>query len=169
MKKRIFFLFLIAYCLLFIVPAVQAEYVLPYPSFMPGNKMYRVSRIVDKLKEYWYFGNIAKSKYHLALSDKYLVEAKILFEYKQYLLAVDALQRSDDHFKKLPLYIKNDLQKQTIREASDVHVRVLDELSQILPDEFQWRPERDAPTLLPIHTLLIEARSYRRAVKDICL
>jgi len=80
-------------------PQVRAEYVLPYPSAMPGNKLYRIMRIIDELKKPLYFGSITRYKYHLSLADKYLVEAKTLFEYKQYLLAVDALERSDREFQ----------------------------------------------------------------------
>ena len=124
--------------------SVRAEYVLPYPSFMPGNKLYRVTRIVDKLKNYWYFGTIAQAKYHLGLSDKYLVEAKTLFEYKQYLLAVDALGRSDDEFRKVS---KNPA-------AAQKHIEVLTQLLSLVPDTFTWTPEKSEATRLPLKDLL---------------
>src|SRR5260221_10615939 len=104
MTKTLFTLLLVVFCLL-CTPVVRAEYVLPYPSFMPGNKIYRVTRVIDKLKKYWYWGNISQIKYHLGLADKYLVEAKTLMEYNQFLLAADALRRSDDEFAQLPTYI----------------------------------------------------------------
>ena len=158
---------LIVYCLLFIVPSANADYVLPYPSFMPGNKMSAISRIVDALKEYWYFGTIAKVQYHLGLADKYLVEAKTLFEDRQYLLAADALTRSSDQFERIPQFLKYTRQKNIVREASDAHIRVLEELAIKLPDEFEWRPEKAGAALLPIGTLIREAKSLRRAVKEI--
>lgn len=103
--KKILILVLIIFICFLTVPSVRADYVLPYPSVMPGNKLYRITRIVDQLKKYWYFGNIAQIKYHLGLSDKYLVEAKTLFEYKQYLLATDALKRSSDQFSQIHQYV----------------------------------------------------------------
>src|SRR5450759_5012191 len=80
---------------------VYADYVLPYPSYMPGSSLYKVSRVVDLLKFYWSWGNIAQIKYHLALSDKYLIEAKTLMEYKQFLLGTDDLRRYDKEFVNL--------------------------------------------------------------------
>lgn len=165
MKNRITLLLLV-YCLLSIVPFSYADYVLPYPSFMPGNKMYRISRVIDNLKANWYFGNIAKTKYHLGLSDKYLVEAKTLFEYKQYLLAVDALKRSNDHFEVLPQFIKNDTQKNIVREAGGVHIRVLEELASKLPEEFIWKPEKSEESVLYIGSLIRQSKGLRLAVKD---
>lgn len=173
--KKIVLLLLIVYCLFSTVPFVQADYVLPYPSFMPGNKMYRVSRIIDRMKEYWYFGNIAKTKYHLALADKYLVEAKTLFEYKQYLLATDALKRSDGQFQQVPQFVKaaqNEGKDMTqfigrIDEASKKHIVVLEEFWIRLPDEFEWKPEKGEATMLSIHELIRESKSIRRAVGDV--
>ena len=173
--KNFVYLLIFASCLLLIVPNTHADYVLPYPSYMPGNKIYRISRIADTLKSYWYFGNIAKVKYHLGLADKYLVEAKTLFEYKQYLLAVDALRRSSDHFKTLPVFLKNargegkdiSQQKRTVNDAADLHIRVLEQAASAVPDEFLWQPEKAESTVLPMSSLIREAKSLRRAVKDI--
>lgn len=151
MNKTAIFLFLV-YSFLFIVPVVNAEYVLPYPSFMPGNKIYKITRVVDKLKEYWYFGNLSQAKYHLALSDKYLVEAKTLFEYKQYLLALDALKRSDDYFS-----------KQKNIEAAKAHILVLESLLRQLPPTFEWKPEKDDPTQLPISEKLEQSIIIRQS------
>jgi len=98
MKFKVFVFLTVLYLSLVIGhwSLIHAEYVLPYPSYMPGNKIYRVSRVVDKIKKYWYFGNIAQIKYHLALADKYLVEAKTLMEY-------DQLQMPDKDIKKSSL------------------------------------------------------------------
>lgn len=159
MKQSIrcaFGLLLIVFCLLRTVSSVRADYVLPYPSFMPGNKLYRISRLVDEVKKYWYWGRIGQIKYHMMLSDKYLVEAKTLFEYKQYLLAVDALARSNFHFKAIKAG-SFDL----IREQSLAHRQVLEELRMELPDQFDWTPERKNTTVLPIGKLLEEATVIR--------
>lgn len=171
MKKVLYCLLFIAYCL-FIVPSVRADYVLPYPSVMPGNKLYKITRIVDQLKKYWYFGNIAQIKYHLGLSDKYLVEAKTLFEYKQYLLATDALKRSSDQFSQIHQYVikaeaeGEDMQnfKKTISDASDVHQKVLEQLLQTTPQEFEWKPEKANSEQLHIRDELLSAITV---VKDI--
>lgn len=137
----------------------HADYVLPYPSYMPGNKLYRVMRIVDQLKRFWYWGNIAQTKYHLELSDKYLVEAKTLMEYNQYLLATDALSRSNKEFMQLPKYINGVAKegvdtkslKQLVVSAADKHVEVLNNLLLLTPDTVVWSPEKAASTTVTLH------------------
>ena len=125
---------------------------------MPGNKLYRITRIMDTLKGYWYFGNIAQIKYHLGLSDKYLVEAKTLMEYKQFLLGTDALRRSDKEFGELPAYVAGAKKEhidvtqfqQLIAAAADKHVELLTGLLQNVPNQFTWTPEKSTPTELPL-------------------
>ena len=58
----------------------ESDYVLPYPSSMPGSKFYQIRLIWDEVKKYWYFGSFGQFEYNLKQSDKYLVEAKTLFE-----------------------------------------------------------------------------------------
>lgn len=174
MKKfcRAYCLLYIVYCLLFIVRPAFAAYVLPYPSTMPGNKLYRISRVVDQLKKYWYFGNIAQIKYHLGLADKYLVEAKILMEYKQYLLATDAINRSDREFLQLPKYLgdakkeKKDmsLSEALIVEAAEIHRSVLSRLESAVPEQFIWTPEKEKPTELRLNELLRASEEIRSRV-----
>lgn len=152
----------------------HAEYVLPYPSFMPGNKIYRLTRLTDAAKGYWYFGNIAQTKYHLALADKYLVEAKTLFEYKQYLLATDAIKRSDGQVDDIFLYIQRAasegkdvrLLASTIFDAMSVHTKVITAMQSQLPEEFIWRPEKSSETELPIRSILLLAISTREKLQQ---
>lgn len=153
---------------------VHATYVLPYPSYMPGNKLYKVSRMVDALKKHWYFGNIAKTKYYLALSDKYLVEAKTLFEYKQYVLALDALNRSNTYSQLLHLLILKSKQENKdislmmpiIREYILVHDLTLNTLRSQLPTEMLWQPEKQSSVLLPLHELLGKAIEIRKNISQ---
>ncbi|MCX6791898.1 MAG: hypothetical protein NT149_02570 [Candidatus Gottesmanbacteria bacterium] len=135
---------------------------MPYPSYMPGNCMYKVSRILDRLKFYWSRGNIAQIKYHLALSDKYLIEAKTLMEYKQYLLGTDALRRSDKEFMQLPAYVAgakkegvnvSELER-LISDAAEKHAQLLAELLISTPNQFMWSPEKSKPTELPLGEML---------------
>lgn len=170
----LFFLLLIVYCLLFIVRPAFAGYVLPYPSYMPGNKLYRISRAVDDIKKYWYFGSIAKTKYYLALSDKYLVEAKTLFEYKQYVLALDALDRSNNYAHRLSLLIVLSKQKHNdissmmpiIQEYIVVHESILHTLRNQLPAEMLWQPEKQSPVLLPLHKSIDAAIEERKNINQ---
>ena len=138
------------YVVLFVVALtiathVHEGYVLPYPSYMPGHKLYRVSRVLDDLKKYWYWGNIAGAKYHIGLSDKYLVEAKILFEYKQYPLALDALKRSDEQFQKI---------SRDSSEANEAHIVLLKKLMSELPESYTWQEEHQSPIVLDLHSAL---------------
>jgi len=152
----VIFTFYLLSCI--IHPYVEAAYVLPYPSYMPGNKLYRISRLIDTINKFWYAGNIAQVKYHLSLSDKYLVEAKTLFEYKQYLLAVDALHRSREEFDAIPFYVAQgkkegkdmSMFEQIISDATIAHREVLDMLKNQLPKDFYWQPEKSQGTNLSI-------------------
>lgn len=161
-------------CSLSFVSPVFASYVLPYPSYMPGNKLYRISRLIDTVKNYWYFGNIAQLKYHMGLADKYLIEAKTLFEYQQYLLAVDALTRSGEQLKVIPVnYYRaigqgKDIQqlKKAINEEIDVHNDLLNKLKNDLPSSFAWQPEREKTTELRLHELLDRAIQDRLNIKQ---
>src|SRR3989344_6793684 len=76
----------------------ESNYVLPYPSSMPGGMSYNFHLLYESVSKYWYFGNFGQFNYNLKLADKYLVEAKTLFEYKQYLLGYKALKKSDFYF-----------------------------------------------------------------------
>jgi hypothetical protein len=173
MKKIMYGSLLIVYCLL-LIPSVHAEYVLPSPSYMPGNKIYKLTRIFDALKRYWFFGNIAQFKYHLGLSDKYLVEAKTLMEYKQYLLASDALVRSDKEFGKVAKYLHDAKQegvdisqlKSTLSEAIRVHIDMLTKLKPVVPSQFTWTPEKDKPTELKLLDMLVTSIELRRNIAN---
>lgn len=144
-------LYIILNILYIVLPyPIHAAYVLPYPSYMPGNKLYSVSRMIDAMKKYWYFGAISQVKYHLELSDKYLVEAKTLFEYKQYLLATDALLRSTEAFQALESDIKRAVDQHKdmrvfvgeIEDAGSAHQEVLLNLKSSTPETFRWTPEK---------------------------
>lgn len=148
------FLFLVKPSLTF----AQDEYILPYPGFMPGNPLYKISQAVDSLQEWWSFGNFAKFSYNLAMADKKLVEAKTLFEYKQYLLAYEALQKSNFYFKKtLPNLLsaqqegKNISEKSALlKRAASRHKNILEQLLITVPENFSWQPENARDTILPL-------------------
>jgi hypothetical protein len=165
-------LLLLLGCIIFLfigLSSVQASYVLPYPSYMPGNKMYRVMRIVDAVKRYWYWGNIAQVKYHQGLADKYLVEAKTLFEYKQYLLATTALLRSDTQISAILPFLDKARQQgvdtkelaQSLVEETSVHLSVLEIMKNQLPKEFVWTPEKAKATDLQIGAMLENSLALR--------
>jgi hypothetical protein len=162
MNKKLVSLLIIVYCVLFFAPPARADYVMPYPSYMPGSSLYKVSRIVDRLKFYWSWGNIAQIKYHLALADKYLIEAKTLMEYKQYLLGTDALTRSDKEFMQLPAYVagakKEGVNVSELRglivAAAEKHAELLTGLLTVTPTRFTWTPEKSKPTELPLGEMI---------------
>lgn len=174
MNKYLFYVLIIVYWAFFQPLNVYASYMLPYPSAMPGNKIYTVSRVLDSLKKYWYFGDIAQTKYHMELADKYLVEAKTLFEYQQYLLGMDALLRSDFHFGQLKERIRKvrsngknpkDLEA-LVTGASDTHIALLNTLQLVTPKEFTWNPEHGNASYIPIHELFSESKNIRIRIKS---
>lgn len=150
----------------------QSEYVLPYPSAMPGSKLYPLHKIWEYVLQYWYFGDFTQFTYNLKESDKYLVEAKTLFEYKQYLLGYTSLQKSDDYFIKLPNTLnsarknnKDISQKQYIlKSAGEKHIEVLTETNRRVPKNFTWQPEKSQPTVLNLQETIEKSILIRRGV-----
>jgi len=150
--------------------SAQSTYVLPYPSFMPGTIFYKLNLIEEKLMFYWYFGNFGKHAYNLKLADKYLVEAKTLFEYKQYLLAHNALLKSDEYFKKAGVYLltaqtdnKNIKEKKVVfKEASLKHIEELELIRNMTPEKFVWTPEKSKSTILNISEAIKKSVVIRR-------
>lgn len=173
MKKIYMCLFLFVIFISYARP-VYAEYVLPYPSYMPGNKLYAVSKFIDKVRGVWSFGNIAQLKYRMSLADKYLVEAKTLFEYKQYAFAVNALKRSSIEIGFITPYVQNAQQKgidmsqfrKLICEQMVVHQLVISALGVGLPESYIWQEEKKNAVDLPINLLLNEAAALRLQVQN---
>lgn len=161
--------FIVFFAILFFPRSAVDAYVLPYPSFMPGHTLYRVARVVDEVKRYWHWGNLASFRYYLGQSDKALVEAKTLFEYRQYLLAFNALERSNTALQRVPDTLirakdegKNIAKyRQEFQEAMDEHKRLIAKLKQETPEEFTWTPEKSDSQVLPIHQALSEAERTR--------
>lgn len=168
-KWRIILLVILLLALFTPPSLAQSSYTLPYPSFMPGSKLYVAHQVWEKIMQYWYFGNFAQFTYNLKTSDKYLVEAKTLFEYRQYLLAYQALKKSDVFFietkKKLAQAQKenkNIVQKSNLlREASIKHREILQELKRNVPESLTWRPEKSPPTELNLGKTIEESIKKR--------
>lgn len=143
----------------------QSSYVLPYPSSMPGNFSYKIHVFYEDLSRYWYFGDFGQFNYNLKLSDKYLVEAKTLFEYKQYLLGYRALKKSDQYFVNiLPNLARAEkngkyiLQKEVIYdEAAQKHIEILKMMMVNTPDVFNWQPEKVSPTKLNLKDAIVKS------------
>ena len=160
--------------LLYFIPATdafaQSEYVLPYPGVMPGNRLYKVSQVVDYFQGWWSFGNLSSFTYHLSMADKKLVEAQTLFSYKQYFLGFQALQQSDIHFTKAQDHLtraenegKNILEKRgVLRNASVVHIKTLAMMERNVPETFVWRPEKEEAVTLQLKALIQEAVDQRK-------
>lgn len=168
-----YLLCLIFITILFLFPKTyvyaESTHVLPYPSFMPGSSLYKVHLVWEKISRYWHFGNFSQFKYNLSQADKYLVESKILFEYKQYLLGYQALKKSDRFFSMIPFYLKKaeqegkDVnQKQEIfRQAAFRHIEILKEIQSGVPEHFVWEPEKDSPTDLFLRESIQNSISIR--------
>lgn len=153
----IFFIFVIS----FVIPAysyADSTYVLPYPSVMPGSNMYKLHVLWERLMAYWYFGNLAQFEYNLKESDKYLVEAKTLCEYNQYLFCYKSLVQSNAYFVRVyPFLIKAKGQGKDISvkqklfvDAAEKHKEVLEKMKRETPDRFVWMPEKAAAVNLPL-------------------
>ena len=157
-KNLSFFIILLFFLLVFKTQTAFAvsNYVLPYPSVMPGGISYKIHLVEEKILQFWYFGDFGQFNYNLKESDKYLVEAKTLFEYNQYLLGFNALKKSDTYFTNtLPNLIKAKKRGENVvadrhllQEAAKKHIEVLTKLKEEIPSSFTWTPEKALPTNL---------------------
>lgn len=163
-------LFVLVFFLFFASKAyADSNYVLPYPSVMPGSLFYKPRLLLEAVSKYWYFGNFGQFKYSLKEADKYLVESKTLFEYGQYLNASIALKNSDEYFKKTFLYLSGakdegeniNTNRKILSEAAQKHIEVLKKLLNELPGSFEWKPEKEKPTLINIKDNIEESISIR--------
>ncbi len=169
--KIIFIVIIISlFCVLTPLSYARSEYVLPYPSAMPGSIFYKLNLVKEKVMKYWYFGNFGQFFYNLKQSDKYLVEAKTLFEYNQYLLGYQALEKSNKFFLNTKQYLLN-AQNQgkeisqninILSQASLKHVEVLSDLQKRLPNSFVWTPEKDKATRLNLKEIIEDSIKLRQ-------
>ncbi|MDO8659086.1 MAG: hypothetical protein Q7K54_00625 [Candidatus Parcubacteria bacterium] len=171
-NEKFICLFLLLF--LFLIPLrdsvfAQSNYVLPYPSSMPGNWSYRMHLIYENVSKYWYFGDFGQFDYNLKMTDKYLVEAKTLLEYKQYLLGYKALEKSNYYFPITLLNLnkaknnnKDIFQKKIIlNQAALRHIETLEKMDADTPDVFNWQPEKEIPTKLDIKKIIKNAIKVR--------
>ncbi|MBI2031263.1 MAG: hypothetical protein HYT08_01475 [Candidatus Levybacteria bacterium] len=148
----------------------QSSYVLPYPSFMPGSPFYKINLIKDKILKYWYFGKFGQFNYNLKQADKYLVEAKTLFEYDQFLLGQKALKKSDEYFYNIRSNLDNskankesiDSKRTLLKEASLKHIEALLMLREGIPEKVYWRPEKSFSTKIYLKKDIEMSISIRR-------
>lgn len=163
-------IFLVIFLLPHKMVFAESNYVLPYPSAMPGSVSYKFHKILEFVSRYWYFGNFGQFTYNLKESDKYLVEAKTLFEYKQYLLGTKSLKESDSYFiNTAPFLTKakaehKDISQEelVLREDSLKQIEVLMKLEQDIPESFTWSPEKSKPTDLPLKKSIDESIRIRK-------
>lgn len=143
----------------------ESTYVLPYPSEMPGSKLYRVQQLMEIINKYWYFGDFGQFIYHKKYADKYLVQAKILFEYKQYLLGYASLQRSDFYFSQIFTDLKEAQQhgkdistnRKVLSEAALKHIEELRKMQVVAPKKIKWVSEKAPVVNLEINNLIEKA------------
>jgi hypothetical protein len=170
--KRSLFLILVFLFFSYSTPIfADSSYVLPYPSVMPGGFSYKLHLVQEELLKYWYFGSLGQFEYNRKLADKYLVEAKTLFEYKQYLLADNALKKSDKYFQKASQALvvasrekKNVSEKQQLfKQEALKHMEVLAKIKSDIPAIFNWSPEKTSATQLTLHQDIEQSANQRSA------
>ena len=137
---------------------------------MPGTISYKLHLVWEKVLQYWYYGDFGSYEYNLKESDKYVVEAKTLFEYNQYLLGVIALQKSNTYFIKVEPFLqkakkdgKNVTDKsELLKQAAEKHVEVLQQMEEETPVDFTWIPEKSPSSILHLHQLIQTAIKIRQ-------
>jgi hypothetical protein len=139
---------------------------------MPGSIFYNLGLIREQIMKYWYYGDLGQFKYNLQLSDKYLIEAKTLFEYEQYLLAYRALLKSDSYFAKTnPSLLKAEShgknikeKKLILKEAAKKHIDIILEVKKRTPQSFTWQPENETSTRLELSQAFDSSIKVRKRV-----
>ena len=147
------------------------EYSLPRSSFLPGQLLYRISRNLDRVRAWFVWTPTAAVRYHLSLADKYLVEAETLFQNKRYPYAMDALERSNLEFERIPGFLtkteadgaNTELLKDRVRTAADAHVTVLISLEPEVPEVDAWTDENGEFTEVRIREQLMIAQGIRKS------
>lgn len=173
--RRIFLLGLFFFILSLFFPQrifAQSSYVLPYPGVMPGNKAYAIFEFVDNLKGQFSFGDFAQFSHNLSQADKYLIEAKTLFEYRQYPLALIALDSSNEKIRqaKEALLLAKKHKKPTsekkgiLKSAAEKHTEVLENILMYSPEEFIWEDENKNPEPLQIKSEIEDAIKLRNSL-----
>lgn len=129
---------------------------------MPGNFLYQPRLILSKFSSLIHFGDFGKFNYNLSESDHYLVEAKTLFEYKQYLLGLRALEKSDYYFIKTAPNLESaknnnkniSSRKEILKLGALKHIEIINRLKSDLPENFIWTPEKTESTVINFNKVL---------------
>ncbi|MGH7246164.1 MAG: hypothetical protein ACREGI_04490 [Candidatus Levyibacteriota bacterium] len=169
MKRTILF-FLLFFFAFTPTTFATSNYVLPYPSTMPGSVFYKLHLVEEAVMKYWYYGEFGKFDYNRKLSDKYLVEAKTLFEYQQFLLGYKALQKSNAYFQEITpalstarLHGKDVSEKEALfLSETEKHEEVLTAMLENTPEVFQWTPEKSPSSMLYLHGLISSSIAIRK-------
>jgi hypothetical protein len=151
--------------------AFAADYNLPVKPILPGHPLYRISRNLDRVRSWFLWGDIAKATYRLTLADKYLAEAKTLFELKQFPFAVDALERSNLEFERIPGFLENDVRdgrdigamRDKVKASSRAHVTILDALEPMVPEVYVWTEDDGEPIQLEIREQILLSVGIRKS------
>lgn len=174
--KKLTLLFVFVIFLFFIrtITLASSSYVLPYPSYMPGSTFYKAHLFIEYVSKYLYFGNFSQFEHNRKYSDKYLIEAKTLFEYGQFLLAIKALEKSDFYFSKETYFLtsaakenKNiNNKRKLLAQESDKHIEVLEEIRKRIPEKFTWQPEKSPSAQLNIHIVIDNSIKIRKLLHE---
>jgi hypothetical protein len=168
--RKVASIFIIFFCFL-VVPKVYADdYTLPYPGIMPGSKLYTIHRLLEKGEKYYYFGDFGQFMYNLHESDTYLVQAKTLFEYKQYLLGYQALKESNNYYNGIyPSLLSAQIHKKNISEkeklfisAKQAHLQLLLKMKNEVPNEITWQDEKKPAVSLSLQQLIEHSIKLRQ-------
>lgn len=162
-KNFIFIVLAVSFFLIITAKSLAvSDYVLPYPSSMPGSLLYKPHLLLETILKYWYFGTFGQFTYNLRQSDKYLVESKTLFEYQQYLLGFKSLQKSDSFFNQTLPYLQKakaegkdiSQNRAILSSAAEKHIEVLTNLEKEVPEKFNWQPEKSAASELNLKSAI---------------
>ena len=158
------------------VPVAATDYSLPESTVLPDQKLlYRISRNLDRVSSWYTWGDVAAVKRHLRLADKYLVEAKLLFKKRNFLYAIDALERSNLEFERIPRSIEHAILsgkdiislRTDVQDAAKAHVAVLGVLSEQVPEVLVLTPADEESEQFEIREQLFISAGIRKSASSL--
>jgi len=121
------------------------NYFLPYPGILPGNSLYPLKMIRDRVVSYFITDPVKKAEFYLLMADKRINAGKFLADYRKYSLVEPTISKGQNYFdqsielaaktKKQGINIKN-LTEQ-LNKASEKHEEVLGVILLEIPDDYK--------------------------------
>ncbi len=136
----------------------RVEYELPYPGLLPGNPIYPLKALRDKIFEIIIADPLKKSEYHLLQADKRLAAAALLFEKGEEEKGEQTLSKGINYLEKsISVIDQAKEQRQEVGEiagkiktSSRKHVEIINNLIKQSDGEMRQKLEKNLQRALEL-------------------